>query len=223
MKLLSVNVSLPRDLLHQGKTVRTGIFKHPVEGRVRLGRLNLAGDAQADLENHGGPAKAVYAYPFEHYAYWAQQLGRDDFLPGQFGENFTAEGMREEDACLGDVFRIGQAVVEVSQPRIPCFKLGLKMGLPDFPKRFLASGRLGFYLRVLEEGEVAAGDAIARLHRGPEGVTIQALVRAAYLERGHDELLGRALRVPALSAGWREFLEERLTTGSGIDSSLSEK
>lgn len=223
MKLLSVNVSLPREVFYEGKAVRTGIFKQPVDGRVRLARLNLEGDAQGDLANHGGPDKAVYAYTFENYAYWAQQLRRDDFTPGQFGENLTVEEMPENEVCLGDVYRVGQAEVEVSQPRIPCFKLGLKMGLPDFPKRFLASGRLGFYLRVLEEGAVAAGDPIERRRAGPERVNIQDLVRAAYFEGSQQELLRRALRVPALSAAWREFLEQRLAAGPREDSTLSEK
>ena len=177
MKLLSVNVSLPQEIRVNGQTVRTGIFKRPVEGRVRLGKLNLEGDAQGDLSVHGGPDKAVYAYAFEHYAYWTEKLGRHDLAPGQFGENFTVEGMTEDEIFLGDVFRIGEALLEVSQPRLPCFKLGLKMGDSKFPKQFLASGRLGFYLRVLEEGAVGAGDEITRVRTDPEGLAIAEVAR----------------------------------------------
>jgi MOSC domain-containing protein YiiM len=215
VKLLSVNVALPREVSANGKSVRTGIFKQPTAGRVRLSRLNLAGDAQGDLTVHGGPDKAVYAYSFDHYAYWTQKLGRNDLAPGQFGENFTVEGMTEEEIFLGDVFHVGEALVEVSQPRLPCFKLGLKMGDPKFPKQFLASGRLGFYLRVLEEGAVAAGDEIARVGSDPERLSIRELARLASEEKGNRELAERALRVAALAASWREWLEVRLAeTGS---------
>ena len=210
MKLLSVNVSLPQEIRVNGQTVRTGIFKRPVEGRVRLGQLNLEGDAQGDLSVHGGPDKAVYAYTFEHYSYWTKKLGRTDLAPGEFGENFTVEGMPEDAIFLGDVFRIGEALVEVTQPRLPCFKLGLKMGDPKFPKQFLASGRLGFYLRVLEEGTLAAGDEIARIRSGPEGLTIREVAKLASDEKGSRELALKALRVSALAASWREWLQERL-------------
>jgi MOSC domain-containing protein YiiM len=210
MLLVSVNVSLPREIRTNGTTVRTGIFKQPVEGRVLLRRLNLDGDAQGDLSVHGGPDKAVYAYSFEHYAYWKKKLGRDDLPPGQFGENFTVEGMPEEQVCLGDVFRIGEAVVEVTQPRLPCFKLGLKMGDAKFPKQFLASGRLGFYLRVLEEGAVGAGDEIRRVRADTERLTVRELAKLASEEKGNRELAKQALRVAALAASWREWLAERL-------------
>lgn len=215
MKLVSVNVSLPREVSANGTTVRTGIFKQRVEGRVHLRRLNLDGDAQGDLSVHGGPDKAVYAYTFEHYAYWAKKLGRDNLAPGQFGENFTVEGMTDGEIFLGEVFRIGEALVEVSQPRLPCFKLGLKMGDPKFPKQFLASGRLGFYLRVLEEGAVGAGDEITRVRTDPERLTIRELARLASEEKGNRELARRALRVPALAVSWREWLEERLAEPGG--------
>ena len=210
MKLVSVNVSLPREVNANGTTVRTGIFKQPVEGRVQVRRLNLDGDAQGDLSVHGGPDKAVYAYSFDHYDYWTKKLGRHDLPPGQFGENFTVEGMTEEEVFLGDVFRIGEALVEVSQPRLPCFKLALKMGDPKFPKQFLASGRLGFYLRVLEEGAVGAGDEITRVSTDPERLTIAEVAKLASEEKGNRELARRALRVPALATAWREWLEERL-------------
>lgn len=225
MRVRSINVSLPREIGVNGKTVRTGIFKQRVEGRVRVGRLNLEGDAQGDLSVHGGPDKAVYAYPFEHYAYWAERLGRSDLAPGQFGENLTVEGMPENQVCLGDVFRIGEALLEVSQPRLPCFKLGLKMGDAKFPKQFLASGRLGFYLRVLEEGTVAAGDEITRLRTDPVRLSIRELARLASEEKGNRELAQRALRVPALAVSWREWLEEHLheSGDSGSDPSGLEK
>lgn len=210
MKLLSVNVSLPREVAANGQTVRTGIFKQAVEGRVRLARLNLEGDAQGDLSVHGGPDKAVYAYTFEHYSYWAKNLRRNNLTPGQFGENFTVEEMLEDQVCVGDVFRIGEALLEVSQPRLPCFKLGLKMGDPKFPKQFLASGRLGFYLRVLEEGTVGAGDEITRVRTDPEGLSVREVAKLASDEKGNRELARRALRVPALAASWRDWLEERL-------------
>ena len=171
MTLKSVNVSMPRDIEHAGKAVSTGIFKTPVDGRIMLRRLNLEGDGQADLWGHGGAFRAVYAYPFEHYAYWAQELGRSDFKIGQFGENFTVEGILDDDVCVGDVFRIGGAVLEVSQPRIPCYKLAIKMGIEGFQNRFLESGKVGFYFRVLEEGEVGAGDTIeSNWYVGTRGV-----------------------------------------------------
>ena len=172
MKLLSVNVSLPRDVLHMKKTVSTGIFKESVVGRVMLRTLNLEGDGQADRENHGGLYKAVYAYSTEHYEHWKRELRRSDFTPGQFGENFTVQEMSEDDVHIGDVFRVGGALVQVTQPRAPCYKLGLRIGMPQFPKLFLASGRVGFYLRVLEEGEVGAGDVVERVKLDPERMTV---------------------------------------------------
>ena len=165
MTLKSVNVSMPTEVRHDGKTVTTGSFKERVEGRVMVRRLNLDGDGQADLWGHGGAFRAVYAYSHENYDYWARELGRDDFAIGQFGENFTVEGMGDDEVCVGDVFRIGGALVEVSQPRIPCYKLALKMGIGGFQNRFLESGRVGFYLRVIEEGEVGAGDEVVLVKR----------------------------------------------------------
>lgn len=212
MKLLSVNVSLGREILHDGRSVRTGIFKEPVVGRVRLGRLNLVGDAQSDLRVHGGPDKAAYVYPYEHYDHWARALGRNDFHFGQFGENFTVEGMLEDEVAIGDVFRIGTAVVQITQPRVPCYKLGLKMGSPEFPKQFLESGRVGFYLRVVEEGEVGAGDAITRFESDPERFTVRDLFRVGYLEPDDRAAIEKALRLRALSPAWRRFLERRLAT-----------
>lgn len=210
MRLLSVNVSLPRHVPYGRRTVSTGIFKVPVEHRVALRRLNLDGDGQADLVNHGGPHRAAYAYPVENYGYWGRELDRADFAFGQFGENFTVEGMTEDDVHIGDVFRVGSALVEVSQPRPPCFKLGIKMGMPKFPKLFLASGRVGFYVRVLEEGEVGRGDAFERIEAHPERVTVRETSDLLFFDPDNLRGAERVLRVPALSPGWRASFEERL-------------
>src|SRR4051812_1109701 len=208
MKLLSVNVSRPREVAHGSETVSTGIFKEPVEGRVMLGTLNLDGDGQADLVGHGGVYKAAYAYSIENYDHWRRELGRADLTFGQFGENFTVEGMVEDDVHIGDVFRVGDALVEVTQPRPPCFKLGIKMGMAGFPKLFLASGRVGFYLRVLEEGEVGPGDVFERVEGDPEQVSVREMSRLLFFEPENLEGAKRALRVAALSPGWRYSFEE---------------
>ncbi len=210
MTLKSVNVSMPKDVVHNGKAVTTGIFKEPVEGRVRLRRLNLEGDGQADLWGHGGAFRAVYVYSFENYAYWARELGRDDFTIGQFGENFTVEGMLEDDIHVGDVFRVGSALVEVSQPRVPCYKLAMKMGIEGFQNQFLASGRMGFYFRVLEEGEVGAGDAIELVTRDPQAMTVHAVNDLLYFDKQNLDATSKALEIPALSHGWKGSFEERL-------------
>jgi len=210
MMLLSVNVSLPRDVPHMKKRVSRGIFKEPVTGRVMLRTLNLDGDGQADRENHGGVYKAVYAYSIEHYEHWKRELGRSDFTPGQFGENFTVQGMAEDDVHIGDVFRVGAALVQVTQPRAPCYKLGLRMGMPQFPKLFLASGRVGFYLRVLEEGEVGAGDVVERVRVDPERMAVSDMNRLLYVKPADREALERALRIEALSPRRRRAFEELL-------------
>jgi MOSC domain-containing protein YiiM len=217
MKLLSVNVSLPKEVPHGRKTVSTGIFKEPVEGRIMLRTTNLDGDGQADLENHGGVDRAAYAYSIENYDHWRHELGRDGFAFGQFGENFTVEGMVEDEVHIGDVFRVGDALVEVSQPRPPCFKLGIKMGMPGFPKQFLASGRVGFYLRVLEEGEVGAGDVFERVETDPERMAVREMSRLLFFEAENLEGAKRALRVRALSPGWRDSFEERLAKAGAVD------
>jgi MOSC domain-containing protein YiiM len=210
MKLLSVNVSPPREVAHGGKTVTTAIFKEPVDGRVMISKLNLDGDGQADLMGHGGIYKAAYAYSVENYNYWKRELGRTDFAFGQFGENFTVEGMLEDVIHVGDVFRVGSALIEVTQPRVPCYKLGLKMGLSGFEKRFLASCRVGFYLRVLEEGGVGAGDVFERVRTDPERMTVREICRLLYFDSENLEGTRRALRIRALSPGWRQSFEERL-------------
>lgn len=210
MKLKSVNVSMPKDIVHNGKTVTTGIFKEPVERRVMLRTLNLEGDGQADLWGHGGAFRAVYVYSFENYAYWARELARTDFTIGQFGENFTVEGMLENDIHVGDIFRVGGALVEVSQPRVPCYKLAIKMGIEGFQNRFMASGRMGFYFRVLEEGEVGAGDAIELVKRAPRALTVREVNDLLYFDKENLKGTNEALNIPALSHGWKGSFEERL-------------
>ncbi len=179
MRIVTVQVGKARTVEHRGRSVRTGIFKDPVLFRVHVGRVGLEGDVQADPRVHGGPEKAVYAYDLSGYAYWRSALGKD-LPPGQFGENLTVEGMPETEVRLDDVYRVGTALLQVASPRSPCFKLAMKMERPDFPKAFLESRRTGFYLRVLEEGEVGAGDAITRVSREPSAPTIDAAVREAY-------------------------------------------
>lgn len=210
MRLVSLNVGLPRQVTWRGKTVTTGIFKEPVQGRIRLRRLNLDGDRQADLSVHGGPAKAVYAYPAEHYAYWREQLPDRDLAWGTFGENLTIEGLSENSVRIGDRFRMGTAELVVTQPRLPCYKLGIRFGQPEMVKRFLASRRTGFYLAVLEEGEVGAGDPIALVSRGEAPLTVADITRL-YVDGGEDiEGLQRAVRVEALPQDWRDYFRERL-------------
>ena len=210
MKLLSINVAAPRAIWYREKEVMTGIYKEPVQGMVKVGKLGLAGDGQADPEAHGGIYKAVYGYPFEHYSHWSRALGRSDFVVGQFGENLTVSGLTEDEVYIGDVFRIGTAMFEVTQPRVPCFKLAHKMGMPEFPKLFTDSGRTGFYLRVLEEGEISAGDAIQRVKTDPHLVSVREMMRIMHIDREDFEVMKRAVGIPALTPGWREQLEERL-------------
>jgi len=210
MKLLSINVARPPIIIANGQRISTGIFKEPVEGLVMLRRLNLDGDRQADLRVHGGPAKAVYAYPSEHYPMWQKELPDMDLQYGMFGENFTTEGLNEDNTNIGDRFRIGGAVVMVTQPREPCFKLAAKFGRADIIKKFLESGRSGFYLAVLEEGLVKAGQTIERIYRDENGVTV-ADMNQLYLHGASDAaLVRRALRVEALPSGYRDYLLQEL-------------
>jgi MOSC domain-containing protein YiiM len=211
-KLLSVNVSPPKPVAHGGEMIVTGIFKQPVDGRVMLRRSNLDGDGQADLRVHGGPDKAVYAYTFEHYDYWSRQLKRDDFDYGQFGENLTVTGMPEDEVHIGDVFRIGQATVQVSQPRVPCFKLGIRMQMPTIVKVFLHSLRIGFYLRVLEEGEVAADDDVERLEIGAGQTSVREICRLLYFEKNDNAAIRSAAELADLSLDWKELLLNRWET-----------
>lgn len=210
MQLISVNVSLPKEVHYKGENVTTGIFKDPLPGRVILRELNLDGDGQADLTVHGGVHQAVYAYPFEHYDYWKHTLSRQDLSYGQFGENFTVTGMMENQVHIGDIFRIGNAVVQITQPRVPCYKLAIKMNLPQFPKLFMASARTGFYLRVLQEGEVGAGDVIERIESAPEKMTVQEIFYLAFRDHDNREALSRVLRLVGLSPGWHSMFAERL-------------
>jgi len=216
-ELISLNVAMPCevDRDRNGQTVATGSFKQPLAGRVALRATNLDGDGQADLAAHGGIHKAVCVYSFDHYDFWRRELGRDDLRPGQFGENFTVAGWTDDEVHIGDIFRVGAALVEVSQPRSPCFKLGLRMGDPKFPKRFLASGRPGFYLRVLEEGAVGAGDALERVGLGPEQMSVQEVSRLYHFERADRARVERVLAIPALSPDWRRPFEEALAKARG--------
>ena len=201
MKIISLNVGLPRIVQWKGIEVSTGIFKEPVAGPVMLRQLDLDGDRQADLEVHGGPAKAVYAYASEHYPLWRKELRESELSWANFGENFTTEGLFEADTCIGDRFRIGEALVMVTQPRFPCYKLGIRFGRDDILEKFLKSGRSGIYFAVLEEGLVNAGDAIERVHRDPAGVSI-ADINHAYIKKGdYVPLMRRAVEHEILPNG----------------------
>jgi MOSC domain-containing protein YiiM len=208
MKLISLNISPGKKVEYKGRTVGTGIFKEPVDEAIQATRLTLEGDRQVDLRYHGGEHKAIYAYPLEHYSWWAEQLNRTDLTPGQFGENFTTEGMLETNVHIGDQFRIGNALVEVTQPRIPCFKMGMKMGDPRFVKHFLHSERSGFYLRVLEEGLVEKGDSIERIFNHPEAISIQYIHHLYFQDSMNKGEIKRALSIEALSKEWRKQLRE---------------
>lgn len=210
MKVVSINVGLPREVESEGEVVLTSIFKAPVPGRVRVRRLNLDGDQQSDLTVHGGPHKAVYVYPSEHYPFWHGELPQVDLPWGAFGENVTAEGMREDTTYVGDRLRIGSAEFMVTQPRMPCFKLGIRFRRRDMVKRFLQSGRSGFYLSVSQEGEVGAGDPVTLLSRDESAVTISDLVTLYTAKTPDQELLRRASGLHALPEGWREHFRSRL-------------
>jgi MOSC domain-containing protein YiiM len=207
--LLTISVGVPKAVEAEGRIVTTGIFKAPVAGPVRVGVLGLAGDGQADLEAHGGPDKAVYVYSIEHYPYWQRALQRPLLSHGQFGENLTVAGMTDDRVHIGDLFRIGKLIVQVTQPRVPCFKLGIRMDSADFPRRFMHSGRTGFYLRVLEEGDLEAGEPIERIDADPEGLSVQESMQALLPGPRQREVIQRALQVDALSQSWREDLERR--------------
>ena len=212
MKIVSVNVSSPRPVEWNGRRIMTGIFKQPVAERVRLRRHNVDGDRQADLAVHGGTHKAVYVYPSEHYPFWRRELELEDLPWGSFGENLTTEGWWEDEVHVGDRFRIGTAEVVVTQPRLPCFKLAMRFDREEVVEMFLQSGRPGFYLAVLEEGELGAGDAMERIHEDENRVSVVDVVRL-YLERGggsDPDLLHRAASVEAMPRSWREHFQKRL-------------
>ncbi len=220
-RLLSVNVGLPRDIEWRGKTVRTAIWKTPVQGRRMTRRLNVDGDGQGDLAGHGGEHRAVFVYQIESYRYWQNQFGRNDFTYGQFGENFTVEGLADTEVCIGDHFRIGDALFEVTQLRVTCYRVGIRMNEPQMAALLVSHGRPGFYCRVLGEGEVGAGDEIVKVKTGPERVAVAEINALLYLPGHPASGLERALRIPALSAGWRTSLEALLDrewkgNGNGI-------
>jgi MOSC domain-containing protein YiiM/ferredoxin-NADP reductase len=209
-RLLSVNVGLPRDIAWKGRTVHTGIWKDPVPGRCRVGRLNLQGDGQGDLAGHGGEQRAVFVYQIESYRYWQEQLRRTDFVHGQFGENFTIEGLPDDAVCIGDRFQIGSALFEVTQPRVTCYRVGIRMNEPRMPALLTSSGRPGFYFRVLREGDVGAGDEIVKVGEAKERMTIVEINALLYSRDHPHDRLERALQIEALSPGWRSSFEALL-------------
>ena len=210
MKLISVSVGLPRDVTWHGKQVTTGIFKQPVDGRLALRKLNLDGDRQADLSVHGGEDKAVYCYPIEHYEYWSRELPGRALPYGSFGENFTTQGLLEDGVYIGDRFSVGSAQIVVTQPRLPCYKLGIRFGMPDMVKRFQHSGRTGFYLAVLREGEVTADEVIEFVVSDEHGVTVADIVTLYTSDAENQEMLRRASNLAALPDGWRDYFRKRL-------------
>jgi MOSC domain-containing protein YiiM len=210
MKIISINVGRPRLVLRNDEPVSTGIFKDPVAGRVMLRTLNLDGDRQADLTVHGGPEKAVYIYPSEHYAFWKRELPDMDLPWGMFGENFTTEGMFESEINIGDRFRIGSAEVMVTQPRMPCYKLGIRFGRTDIIKRFLASERTGFYLSVLKEGEVGVDDEFELLDRNASAVRVVDVTRLYSSDKQNVDLLRRAIATEGLPDNWRDYFRKRI-------------
>jgi len=216
MKLISLNIGRPQIVMRNDEPVSTAIFKQPIEGRVALRTLNLDGDRQADLSVHGGPTKAVYVYPAEHYEYWRNELPEMDLPFGMFGENFTVTGVSESNLNIGDQFRVGSATVMVTEPRMPCYKLGIRFGRTDIIKRFLVSERTGFYLAVLEEGEVGVGDEIQLVTRNEPSVSVNDVTRLYSRDRNNVDLLRRAIAVEALPDGWRTYFQEQLAKFSSI-------
>ena len=210
MKLISLNVGLPRQVAFRSELVTTGIFKEPIHHRTKLRKLNLDGDKQADLTVHGGVDKAVYSYPEEHYRFWQKELPDMYLSWGMFGENFTTEGLFEDNVNIGDQFQIGTARVIATQPRMPCYKLGVKFGRMDIIKRFLASGLTGIYFKVLQEGEVGAGDEIELIRRDDNNVTVKDVVRIYTVDKDDVQTMERAIKVKDLPDGWRPHFIEQL-------------
>ena len=209
-RLLSVNVGLPRDVTWNGKTVRTAVWKSPVTGRRMVRKLDIDGDAQGDLAGHGGENRAVFVYQMDSYHYWESFLGRNDFTFGQFGENFTVEGLPDNEVCIGDRYRIGAAEFEVTQPRVTCYRVGIRMNEPRMPALLVEHHRPGFYFRVLQEGEVGTGDDIVKITDGPERISVADIDALLYLPGHSSEQLERALRIPALSKGWQSSFQAML-------------
>lgn len=210
MKLISVNVGQPRDMPWRGETITTGIFKEPVPGSIRMRQLNLDGDRQADLTVHGGVSKAVYVYPVEHYDYWRKELPDMELPWGMFGENLTIKGLLEDEVNIGDRFRIGTTEVMVTEPRMPCYKLGIRFGRDDMVKRFLASRRTGFYLAVLKEGEVKAGDVIELFDRDKNDITVADITRLYAFKKNDVDTLARVVQLEPLSDSWRGYFQDQL-------------
>ncbi len=215
MRVISVNVGLPREIVWKGRKVVTGIFKEAVAGRVVVRRLNLDGDRQADLTVHGGLDKAIYAYPAEYYPYWREQFPQMELPWGMFGENLTIEGLLDETVHIGDYFQVGSAHLVVTQPRLPCYKLGIKFGRDDILKRFLVSGLTGFYFAVLKEGEIAAGDPITLIRRDEHQVKVLDITRLYRQDKYNLEALRRVVEVEALPDGWRDYFIQRLAQITG--------
>src|SRR5215470_4200570 len=209
-RLLSVNVGLPRDVTWHGKTVRTAVWKSPVTGRRMVRKLDIDGDGQGDLAGHGGEQRAVFVYQMDSYHYWEHFLGRNDFSFGQFGENFTVDGLLDDEVCIGDRYRIGDALFEVTQPRVTCYRLGIRMNEPQMPALVVAHRRPGFYFRVLQEGKVGADDEVIKVADGPERITVAEIDALLYLPGHSREQVERALRVPALSKGWQSSFQAML-------------
>ena len=220
--LISVNVGVPRDVEWQGKILHTAVWKEALSNRVMARRLNIDGDAQGDLAGHGGEHRAVMVYQIESYVYWQKHLGRNDFVHGQFGENLTVQGLPDSDVCIGDRYRIGGAVFEVTQPRVTCYRVGIRMNNPQMPALLVSHKRPGFYFRVIEEGEIGAGDEIVKILDGPERISVAEIDGLLYLPNHATEALARALRIPALSDGWKRSLRALLNAGqTGGNAGLS--
>jgi MOSC domain-containing protein YiiM len=212
MQILAVNVGQPRTVEHNGKQVTTGIFKSATSGRVAVHQRNLAGDGQADLYAHGGTYKAIYAYPHEHYSHWAQAIDRTDFVYGQFGENLTIIGLLETEVYVGNIYRVGTALMQVTQPRVPCYKLGIRMGDTGFVKRFMHAQRTGFYLRVLEEGTVGAGDRIDLVDESPQAMSVYAVNNLRHFAPSATDAR-QAVTIEGLAPGWRKAFRKMMDAG----------
>ena len=213
--LVSVNVGMPADVPWRGRTVHTGIYKNPVTGPVMVRRLNIDGDGQGDLGGHGGEQRAVMVYQTESYDHWRRHFDRDDLVPGMFGENFTITGLGDDEVCVGDRYRIGEAEFEVTQPRVTCFRVGMRLGEPEMPNLLVAHHRPGFYFRVISEGRVTAGDVIERTRRGRHELTVAEIDALLYLPERDVDMLRKAVDIPALSPGWQQSFAELLAAHDG--------
>ena len=213
--LVSVNVGMPADVPWRGRTVHTGIYKNPVTEPVMVRRLNIDGDGQGDLGGHGGEQRAVMVYQTESYDHWRRHFDRDDLVPGMFGENFTITGLGDDEVCVGDRYRIGEAEFEVTQPRVTCFRVGMRLGEPEMPNLLVAHHRPGFYFRVISEGRVTAGDVIERTRRGRHELTVAEIDALLYLPERDVDMLRKAVDIPALSPGWQQSFAELLAAHDG--------